>query len=79
MRLSSNYSNSIVDGAFVGNGIATNALGAIGLVMPFVNAIIALMMLINVGGATIFAIQIKTLLRFLFQRQRELEAYSKVD
>lgn len=58
MRLSSNYSNSIVDGAFVGNGIATNALGAIGLVMPFVNAIIALMMLINVGGATIFAIQI---------------------
>ena len=49
---------SIVDGVFVGNGVGTNALGAIGLVMPFVNAISALMMLINVGGATIFAIQI---------------------
>ena len=49
---------SIVDGVFVGNGVGTNALGAIGLVMPFVNAICALMMLINVGGATIFAIQV---------------------
>jgi len=49
---------SIVDGVFVGNGVGTNALGAVGLVMPFVNAIIALITLINVGGATIFAIQI---------------------
>lgn len=49
---------SIVDGVFVGNGVGPNALGAIGLVMPFVNAIIALIMLINVGGATIFAVQI---------------------
>ena len=49
---------SIVDGVFVGNGVGTNALGAIGLVMPFVNAICALMMLINVGGATIFAVQV---------------------
>ena len=49
---------SIVDGVFVGNGIGTNALGAIGLVMPFVNAISAIMMLINVGGATIFAVQV---------------------
>ena len=49
---------SIVDGVFVGNGVGTNALGAIGLVMPFVNAVCALMMLINVGGATIFAVQI---------------------
>lgn len=49
---------SIVDGIFVGNGVGTNALGAIGLVMPFVNAIIAIMMLFNVGGATIFAVQV---------------------
>lgn len=49
---------SIVDGVFIGNSIGTNALGAIGLVMPFVNAIVAIMMLINVGSATIFAVQV---------------------
>ena len=47
---------SIVDGVFVGNGVGTNAIGTIGLVIPFVNAICAIMMLINVGVSAIFSI-----------------------
>lgn len=47
---------TIVDSAFVGRGVGTNALGALNLIGPFILAANALMMLINIGGATIFAV-----------------------
>lgn len=49
---------SVIDGIFVGNGVGINALGAMNIVMPFVMAVCAIMMLINIGSVTIFAISI---------------------
>ena len=48
---------TIVDGIFVGHGVGTNALGAVNLVMPFVQIVDALYMLTTIGGVTIVAIQ----------------------
>lgn len=48
---------TIIDGIFVGNGVGTNALGAVNIVFPFVMTVNALYMLIAVGGVTISAIR----------------------
>lgn len=47
---------TVVDGIFVGRGVNMNALGAVNLVLPFTMITAAIFMLINTGGATIFAI-----------------------
>lgn len=49
---------TVVDGIFVGRGVGTNGLGAVNLVLPFAMIVAALFMMINIGGATIFAIRI---------------------
>lgn len=49
---------TIVDGIFVGQGVGTNALGAVNIVMPFVMAVNAVFMLINIGGVSIAAIRL---------------------
>lgn len=49
---------TIVDGLFVGNGISTDALGAVNIAMPFVMISMALNMLTAIGGATVTAIRI---------------------
>lgn len=49
---------TIVDGIFVGQGVGTNALGAVNLVMPFVMIVNALFMLTTIGGVTIVAIRL---------------------
>jgi len=48
---------TVVDAVFVGRGIGTNALGAMNLIGPFVMAVGAVNMLINIGGVTIFAVR----------------------
>lgn len=48
---------SIVDGIFVGQGIGTDALGAVNIAMPFLMLVNALFMLINIGGVAIAAIK----------------------
>lgn len=49
---------TIIDGIFVGNGVGTNALGAINLVMPFIMILNALVMLTVIGGVTVTAIRL---------------------
>lgn len=49
---------TIVDGIFVGRGVGTDALGAVNIVMPFVMAVNAIFMLINIGGVSIAAIRL---------------------
>ena len=49
---------TVVDGIFVGRGVGINALGAVNIVFPFVMVVNAVSMLINIGGVTIFAINI---------------------
>jgi len=49
---------TVVDGIFVGRGVGTNGLGAVNLVLPFTMIVMALFMLINIGGATIFAVRL---------------------
>ncbi|MCD7956816.1 MAG: MATE family efflux transporter [Lachnospiraceae bacterium] len=49
---------TVIDGIFVGRGIGTNGLGAVNLVMPFTLITGALFMLVNIGGATIFAVRL---------------------
>jgi putative MATE family efflux protein len=49
---------SVMDGIFVGQGVGTDALGAINLAMPFIMTISALFMLFSIGGVTIFAIRL---------------------
>lgn len=49
---------TIVDSIFVGHGVGTDALGSLNLIGPFILAANALMMLINIGGATTMAIHI---------------------
>lgn len=49
---------SVIDGIFVGQGIGTNALGAVNIAFPFIMVIGAVSMMLNIGGVTIFAISI---------------------
>lgn len=49
---------TVIDGIFVGRGVGTNGLGAVNLVMPFTLITGALFMLVNIGGATIFAVRL---------------------
>lgn len=48
---------TIVDGIFVGQGVGTNALGAVNLMMPFVMVVNALFQLATIGGVTVVAIR----------------------
>ena len=49
---------TIVDGIFVGRGVGTDALGAVNIVMPYVMALNALIMLTSIGGVTVTAIRL---------------------
>ncbi len=49
---------TIIDGIFVGNGVGTDALGAVNLAAPLVMIIGAVFMLTTIGGVTITAIRI---------------------
>lgn len=49
---------SVIDGIFVGQGVGTNALGAVNIAFPFIMVIGAVSMMLNIGGVTIFAISI---------------------
>lgn len=49
---------TVVDGIFVGNGIGTNGLGAVNIVLPFTMIVAALFMLASIGGVTVFAIRL---------------------
>lgn len=49
---------SVVDGIFVGQGVGTQALGAVNLALPFVLVAQALNSLVTIGGVTIVAIRI---------------------
>lgn len=49
---------TIVDGIFVGQGVGTNALGAVNLVMPFVMVVNALFQLTTIGGVAIIAVRL---------------------
>ena len=46
----------VVDGIFVGQGVGKNALGAINIAGPFIMIVVALAMMVTVGGATLSAI-----------------------
>lgn len=48
---------TIVDGMFVGNGVGTDALGAVSLAMPFVMLVGALSVLFNIGGVAVAAVR----------------------
>ncbi|MFA7100959.1 MAG: MATE family efflux transporter [Bacilli bacterium] len=48
---------TIVDGIFVGQGVGTDALGAVNLMMPFVMVVNALFQLTTIGGVTVMAIR----------------------
>lgn len=49
---------TVVDGIFVGQGVGTDGLGAVNLVVPFTMIVAAIFMLINVGGVTIVAVSL---------------------
>lgn len=49
---------TIVDGIFVGQGVGTNALGAVNLTMPFVMIVNALFQLTTIGGVAIIAVRL---------------------
>lgn len=49
---------TVVDGIFVGNGVGTDALGAVNLALPFVLLATALNMMVSIGGVTIVAIRV---------------------
>lgn len=48
---------TVVDGIFVGQGVGTDALGAVNIAFPFVMVCMAVAMLTTVGGLTITAIR----------------------
>lgn len=48
---------TIVDGIFVGNGVGTDALGAVNIAFPVVMVVNALYMLATIGGVTVAAIR----------------------
>lgn len=64
MVVSSLY--TVVDGIFVGRGVGDLALGGVNIVFPFIMLVIALTMLIAIGGANLAA--------FLRGRGRQAEA-----
>lgn len=47
----------VVDGIFVGRGIGPNALAAVNVAVPFTTLIIAISMMITMGGASIMSIR----------------------
>ncbi len=49
---------TIVDGVFVGQGVGTDALGAVNIVFPYIMIFNAFVMLTTIGGLTISAIRI---------------------
>ena len=49
---------TIVDGIFVGNGVTSDALGAVSLAMPFITLFSALTCLFNVGGVTVASVRL---------------------
>lgn len=49
---------TIIDGMFVGNGVGTDALGAVNLALPFVMVMAAFSVLFNIGGITVTAIRL---------------------
>ncbi len=52
------YVLTIVDGIFVGNGVGTDALGAVNLAFPFVMVIGALSSLFAIGGVAVAAVRL---------------------
>lgn len=48
---------TIIDGMFVGNGVGTNALGAVNIVYPFLWLNYGINVLVTIGGVTITAIR----------------------
>ena len=52
------YLLTIVDGIFVGNGVGTDALGAINIAFPFIMIVGALFTLMTIGGVTVAAIRL---------------------
>lgn len=49
---------TIIDGIFVGNGISSDALGAVNIAMPMVMIATAINMLTSIGGCAITAIRL---------------------
>ena len=49
---------TVVDGIFIGQGVGTNGLGAINIILPFTLVVGALFIMLNIGGVTIFAIRL---------------------
>lgn len=49
---------TIIDGIFVGNGVGTDALGAVNMALPYILILGAVFMLTTIGGVTITAIRI---------------------
>lgn len=49
---------SIIDDIFVGNGVSTDALGAVNLALPIILVVSALFMMTIIGGVTVTAIRI---------------------
>ena len=49
---------TIVDGMFVGNGVGTDALGAVSIAMPFVMLVGAISVLITIGGVAVAAVRL---------------------
>ncbi len=49
---------TVIDGIFVGQGVGTNAVGAVNLILPFLTGSFALFTMAAVGGGTITAIRI---------------------
>ncbi len=49
---------TIADGMFVGNGVGTDALGAVSLAMPYVMLIGAVSVLFTIGGVAVTAIRL---------------------
>lgn len=49
---------TIIDGIFVGQGVGTNALGAVNIAFPFVMVVCACFMLTTIGGVTVVAIRL---------------------
>lgn len=52
------YLFTIIDGIFVGQGVGTDALGAVNIAFPFVMLVGALFMLTTIGGVTVVAIRL---------------------
>ena len=49
---------TIIDGIFVGQGVGTDALGAVNIAFPFVMVVCATFMLTTIGGVTVVAIRL---------------------